>query len=100
MAIDTRARQAIALDFERKPFYSPAEVAHILGISDETVRKRIEDQTLYAVHVGPRLLRIPLAALMLFLGEPARVRRSRDPRARIDALTDDLPDLAEHTEPR
>ena len=45
MAIDTRARQAIALDFERKPFYSTAEVAHILGISDETVRSRIEDQT-------------------------------------------------------
>lgn len=100
MTIDARARGPVALDFERKPFYSSVEVAAILGISDETVRNWIHAGDLFAVHVGPRLIRIPLGALLMFLGQPADISRSRNPAATVDARTDDPQDAAEHKESR
>jgi excisionase family DNA binding protein len=96
MAIDTRSRGAVAFDFERKPFYTPAEVSQIADISDQTVLQRIHDGELYAARLGPRLFRIPLGALLQFLGAPPEIRWTRNPEAHVDARTDDPEDAAEH----
>jgi excisionase family DNA binding protein len=69
------AQKRPKLDFERKAFYSPAEIAQILGVSAQTVLDRIHDGSLYGVRLSPRIYRIPLAAFMIFLGEPPRVKR-------------------------
>ena len=65
------------LDFERKPFYTPAEVAELLGISDQTVLERIHEGQLFAVQLGPRLYRIPLGSVLQFLGAPPSITRTR-----------------------
>src|SRR2546428_10168062 len=81
--------------FERKAFYSPAEMSRILGVSDQTVLDLIHRDRLFAVQVGPRLYRIPLGSFMQFLGVPARIRWTRRPDAVIDASEDDELDRAE-----
>src|SRR3989475_11858970 len=65
--------------FERKAFYSPAEVARILGVSDQTVVDLIHEDRLFAVQIGPRLYRIPLGSFMQFLGVPPRLTWTRNP---------------------
>ncbi|TMF62184.1 MAG: helix-turn-helix domain-containing protein, partial [Chloroflexi bacterium] len=37
--------------FERKAFYSPAEVARILGVSDQTVLDLVHEDRLFAVQI-------------------------------------------------
>lgn len=65
------------LDFERKAFYSPSEIAAILGVSTQTVLDRIHDGSLYAFRLSPRIYRITIASFMQFLGEPPRVKVTR-----------------------
>ncbi|MEK7862014.1 MAG: helix-turn-helix domain-containing protein [Chloroflexota bacterium] len=96
MAAGTHARRSVAIDFERKPFYTPTEVSRIVGISDQTVMQRIHDGQLYAARLGPRLYRIPLGALLQFVGAPPEIRWTRHPEANVDARTDDPEDAAEH----
>ena len=96
MTVNTQARRPIAIDFERKPFYTPADVSRIVGISDQTVMQRIHDGELYAARLGPRLYRIPLGALLQFLGAPPDIRWTHDPEAHVDARTDEPEDTAEH----
>ncbi len=95
MAIGTRARIVHEHSFARKPFYAPAEIARILGISDQTVLARIHDGKLFALQLGPRLYRIPLGALLQFLGEPPSISRSVDPRAVVGDAEDDELDRTE-----
>jgi excisionase family DNA binding protein len=83
------AWQRVAFDFERKPFYTPAEVSQIADISDQTVLQRIHDGELYAARLG-RLFRVPLGALLQFLGAPPEIRWTRNPEAHVDARTDGL----------
>jgi excisionase family DNA binding protein len=63
------------LEFERKAFYSPAEIAKVIGVSTQTVLDRIHDGSLYAFRLSPRIYRITLASFMQFLGEPPRIKR-------------------------
>lgn len=42
---------------------SIAEVAVVLGVSTDTVRRRITDGTIRAVKFGPRLIRIDMASV-------------------------------------
>lgn len=74
----TSARNATRreLEFERKPFYSPSQIAQILGISTQSVLDRIHEDKLYAVRISPRIYRIPLAGFLQFLGEPPPIRRT------------------------
>ena len=62
-------------EFERKAFYSPSEIAKILGVSTQTVLDRIHDRSLYAFRLSPRIYRITIASFMQFLGEPPRIKR-------------------------
>ncbi len=71
----TAAPRRPAIEFERKAVYSPTEIARILGVSTQTVLDRIHDGSLYGVRLSPRIYRIPLGALMIFLGEPPHVKR-------------------------
>lgn len=53
-------------------FYSPQEVAELLGVSPTTVMNRIHDGALPAVRVSDRVYRIPVAAFERFVStEPA-----------------------------
>jgi excisionase family DNA binding protein len=45
-----------------KQFYSPAEVAHELGISSTTVLRLVHDGRLPALRVSERIYRIPAAS--------------------------------------
>lgn len=96
MATRISTRPESALDFERKPFYSPAEVAKILSISDQTVLERIHEGRLFAVQLGVRLYRIPLGALLQFMGAQPSIRRSVNPQTQVNRKTDDPQDAAEH----
>lgn len=96
MAVITRTRRTTAtrkrtkervpsiddFTFERKPLYSPADVARILEVSDQTILDWIHSERLFATQIGPRLYRIPLASLMQFLGVPPRIRVTRGSKAR------------------
>lgn len=50
------------------PPYSVAESAHVLGISQDTVRARIKDGTLKgAFRSGKKLWRVPVAAVESYI---------------------------------
>ena len=51
-------------DFERKAFYSPTEFGRIFGVDPSTVMDWIHRESLYAVKLGPKTYRIPLAAVL------------------------------------
>lgn len=94
--IDARPRSVEELGIERKPFYTPGEVAKILDISDQKVLDRIHAPIddpfhIYAVVVGPRLYRIPFGALLQLLGITPQVRVSDRPNLIADGIRDELP---------
>jgi len=49
-----------------KRFYTPQEVAELLGVSSTTVMSRIHDGALPAVRVSERIYRIPIPAFERF----------------------------------
>lgn len=98
MVAAVRQRVA-ALDFERKAFYTPAEVAAILQVSTQTVLDWIHEDRLYGIQLSERIYRIPLGALLQRLGEAPRVTREVHPD-RVPARAADLRALArEHRRP-
>lgn len=50
--------------FERKAFYSPTELANLIGVDPSTVLDWIHREELYALRLGPKTYRIPLAVVM------------------------------------
>jgi excisionase family DNA binding protein len=80
-------------------FYTPQEVADLLGVSPTTVMSRIHDGALPAVRVSDRIYRIPVPAFERFVStQPtrtfeiaykrvARVKKLGEP---IASPTDDL----------
>jgi len=71
--------------FEHKAFYSPAEVAAILGVSVSYVNSQVERGVIDAIRLSPRVTRIPYAALMVLVGTPMAPtveRRTKAERAR------------------
>ena len=48
-------------------FYSPQEIADLLGVSPTTVMTRIHDGALPAVRVSDRVYRVPVAAFERFV---------------------------------
>jgi excisionase family DNA binding protein len=69
-----------ALDFEKKAFYTPAEIARLFEVHPSTVREWIHSDRLFAYQLSERVTRIPLSSVMHLLGEPPRVIE-RDLRA-------------------
>ncbi len=63
-------------DFEKKAFYTPAEISALLQIHVSTVRDWIHMERLFAYQLSERVYRIPLSSLMELLGETdAAIRR-------------------------
>lgn len=61
--------------FEKKPFYSPSEIADIFEVHPTTVRVWISEGKLYAVKLSERITRIPYGAVIELLGEPFAIER-------------------------
>lgn len=67
-------------EFEKQPYYTPSEFGKIFRVDPSTVLNWIHQGTLYAVQLGPKTYRIPLAVVM------ARVSPQTTPtRIEIDA---------------
>ncbi len=79
--------------FEKKAWYSPAEIGHLLGVRPPTVRRWISGGKLFAAQPSARRYRIPLASFMQFLGVPAQIRWTRGKMA--SKIDDDELDRAE-----
>lgn len=74
------------LEFERKPYYSPTEFAKIVSVDPSTVLDWIHRGTLYAVKLGPKTYRIPLAVVMRRLSpDVARPARRVPDRHELEA---------------
>ncbi|MHB8631955.1 MAG: helix-turn-helix domain-containing protein [Candidatus Limnocylindria bacterium] len=67
------------VEFEKQPFYTPTELGKIFKVDPSTVLSWIHQGALYAVQLGPKTYRIPLAAVM------ARVNPTPPRRIEIDA---------------
>lgn len=52
------------IEFERKAYYSPKELAAILGVHRTTIDRYIRDGKLRAVKLSARTYRIPLGAVL------------------------------------
>ena len=76
--------------FAIKPFYSPAEVAAILGVSDTHVHALIGRGKLQAVRISPRVTRIPYGSLATIIGRPLAVTRSVLRPEDVQAIEADL----------
>lgn len=67
--------------FERKPFYSPTEFARLIDVDPSTVLDWIHRDQLFALKLGPKTYRIPLATVMSRLNAEA----ARPTQIAIDA---------------
>lgn len=92
-------RRAVALEFERKAFYTPAEVAALLEVSTQTVLDWIHEDLLYGIRLSERIYRIPLGALLQRLGEAPRVTRQVHPYGLADEAADMRALAREHRRP-
>ena len=93
--VEMRPKTLEDLGIERKPFYTTAEVARIMTISDQSVLDRIhlaadDPRHLYAVALGPRTYRIPIGALAQLVGILPRIRVGKHPRRIDDAIRDEV----------
>ncbi len=61
--------------FPAKAFYSPAEVARILDVSDSHVLNMIAGGAIEAVRLSPRIIRISYGTLMRLIGQPLPTNR-------------------------
>ncbi len=90
MAIETRTRTADDYAFAKKAFYSPKDVARIVDCSDQHILDAIDAGKLFAVKISPRVIRVPLNALMRYLGAPADIRRTIKPDDEVKPYDNDL----------
>jgi excisionase family DNA binding protein len=77
-----------------RPFYSPAEVARLVGVHPSTILNYIHEGRLSAVRLSERTYRIPARAVAKLLApervRPARVRERPDGRVDVDAFDREL----------
>ena len=59
---------------DRKPFYTPSEIAALAQVDPKTVMSWIHDGNLNAVQLSARIYRVPLAAVIKLLA-PGQIRR-------------------------
>lgn len=50
--------------FDRKPYYSPTELAQQVGVSHDKILDMIHSGALFAVKLGPKTYRVPLGAAL------------------------------------
>jgi excisionase family DNA binding protein len=75
-----------------RPFYSPAEVAEIAGVSSSTILNYIHAGRLIAVQLSERTYRVPRKAVLRLLGAPVaqpQVIEDRSQEAELQAAEPD-----------
>jgi excisionase family DNA binding protein len=70
------------IEFEKQPFYTPTEFGKIFRVDPSTVLNWIHRGDLYAIRLGPKTYRIPLAAVL------AQVNPTVPTRIEIDATAE------------
>lgn len=80
------------LEFERKPYYSPKELAAILGVHRTTIDRYIREGRLRAVKLSERAYRIPLGAVLRLVApdEIAPVRHPMLAEGAAEAALDEV----------
>jgi excisionase family DNA binding protein len=74
------------IDFQRQPYYTPTEFGAIFKVDPSTVLNWIHQGALYAVQLGPKTYRIPLAVVMQRASPQAKPTRVKiDARAELVA---------------
>ena len=76
--------------FPAKAFYSPAEVAHILDVSDSHITKMINSGSIEAVRLSPRIIRISYGTLMRLVGQPLSVSRGKLTAGEVEEARSEL----------
>jgi excisionase family DNA binding protein len=77
-------------DFEKKAFYTPAEISALLQVHVSTVRDWIHTERLFAYQLSERVYRIPLSSLMGLLGETDATTRRELSTAESDQIWQDI----------
>ena len=70
-------------EFDKQPYYTPTEFGKIFKVDPSTVLNWIHQGALYAVRLGPKTYRIPLAVVMQRANPQAQPTRIQ-----IDASTE------------
>lgn len=70
-------------EFDKQPYYTPTEFGKIFKVDPSTVLNWIHQGALYAVRLGPKTYRIPLAVVMQRANPQAQPTRIQ-----IDANTE------------
>jgi excisionase family DNA binding protein len=86
----TTTQTGSRLEFERKAFYTPAEISDLLQVHVSTVRDWIHADRLFAYRLSERVYRVPLSALMELLGEQGTVSRRELTADEADRLWDGI----------
>ncbi len=85
------------VEFERKPFYTPAEVSKLFAVHPSTVREWIHSGRLPAFQLSERVYRVPLGSVMGLLHRPEEVTRSEPTPEEAESAWDEL--AAERQQP-
>ena len=82
------------IEFERKPYYSPKELAAVLGVHRTTIDRYIREGRLRAVKLSERAYRIPLGAVLRLVSpeEIPPVQHPPLPEGRAEAALAELRD--------
>ena len=86
------------VELEPKPFYSPTELGRIFDVDPSTVMDWIHRQSLYAIKLGPKTYRIPLAVVLSRIS-PETTRPTRIEIDAADELRADERKLARRAVP-
>ena len=85
------------VEFEKKAFYTPAEVSDLFAVHPSTVREWIHSGRLPAFQLSERVYRVPLGSVMGLLHRPEEVTRSTPTAEEAERAWDGIE--AEHQQP-
>ena len=85
------------VEFEKKAFYTPAEVSELFAVHPSTVREWIHSGRLPAFQLSERVYRVPLGSVMGLLHGPEEPRHGTPSPDEAERVWDEIE--AEHHQP-